>query len=183
MISEQTVGIDFGRIELGELEHQLISRMGRAAREIATHIVDGRYVGSVVSTELRNQDFEQLFPDACLSRAVFDVAAEVQDRARVLPVEVAADRHAARHSGRLVRFGGDERLPPIASVGHITDNSDINVVVGLGADVTDEHLVHLNGFVRPVFVGGRIVLHVTAGGDATLRTFETANPHQCCGGH
>ncbi len=182
MVSEQIVGIDFGSIELSDLEHELITRLGRAAREIGTHVVDGQYVGSALSDELTVRDFERLFPDAHVCLAVVNAGAEVEACTRVVPAEVAADAHAGRRSGRLVRFKGDAQLAPVASVGHIKSKTDIQVVVALGAEITDDHLVHLNGFVRPVLLAGQLFLHVTAGADDTFRTFETANPHQCCGG-
>jgi hypothetical protein len=182
MISEQVIGIDFGRIELIRLEHELTTRIGRAATEIATHVVRGQYVGSVRSSVLYLGDITRLFPEADVALAVTDPGAMSNVQDRVSWAECAADAHAARMSGRLIRFAGDGRLAPVASVGHIVDHTDIERVVALGAEIDDLDLVALSGFVRPVFQNGQVVLHVTTGAENVFRTFETANPHQCCGG-
>ena len=61
-------------------------------------------------------------------------------------------------------------------------SSAIHEIRALGADVSDETEVVLDGFVRPQYEAGRIVLYVTARGDGLFQTYETADPHQCCGG-
>jgi hypothetical protein len=184
MVCEQIIGIDFGRVELVRLEHELTTRVGRAAIEIATHVVRGQYVGSVRSSVLNLGDIARLFPEADIALATTDPDADAVSHVeeRVSRAECAADAHAARMSGRLIWFAGDGRLASVASVGHIVDRTDIERVVALGAEIDDFDLVALNGFVRPVFQNGQVVLHVTTGAENVFRTFETANPHQCCGG-
>ncbi len=91
--------------------------------------------------------------------------------------------HGARESGRLVVFPGVGTL-----VGTVTANqvraTAIEDLVDLGGGVVaGDARIRTRDFVRPRWVGGRLLLHVQPGPGGCLVPFEEPDPHRCCARH
>lgn len=147
----------------------LIDRFASDAEACGFHVAIGETHGSITSSCCPSNAADA-DADAGAERTVHD---DLRDR-RV--------EHDTQCSGRLVIFEGHDELPMQSTVATITGASTIDEVRALGAHVTDETEVLLDGFVRPQYEAGQAVLYVTARGDGLFRTYETADPHQCCGG-
>lgn len=77
-----------------------------------------------------------------------------------------------------------EGLSGAVEVGDVLDGTAIDQVVALGGTtVAREAVLETQGFVRPTFVGGSLVLHVRPGADGVLMPFEQPDPAACCADH
>lgn len=150
--------------------------------EVTTHIVGDYYVASAAlgdpPTAERvaaafNQRGMTAITDALLPRG----ASTAMQRAHH-----AALLHRDKAGGRVVRFAGDAAVAPTIAVSDLLATTPIDEVVALGGKIGSEDQIVVNGFARPTYSGGVLTLHVTPLADGRYRTFEIANPHQCCGG-
>ena len=183
------IGLDLPGNDLAKLEHRTLTWLdeeGIAAVEVATHILDGRYVASVAIAA----DVPRALATAAHRGFVVALPAMLADGV-ICPVETplgravaAASNHYRRTGGRLVHFAGDA-LTKGTQVGaaNLVVSSAIDEIVVLGATAGPDAVVVTNGFARPMMQSGRTVLVVTPFGDDRFRPFETQNPHRCCGGH
>lgn len=86
--------------------------------------------------------------------------------------------------GRAFLFPGSQGLSGAVEVGDVLDGTAIDQVVALGGTtVARRAVLETQGFVRPTFVGGSLVLHVRPGADGVLMPFEQPDPTACCADH
>ena len=147
----------------GEAEHAVLGLTGTPSHPdvvMATHFVDG----AVVVTAAADGPVE-----------VWGSAADLTE---------PADRHTARRSGRLFRFPGADDLVGRMTVAQLVARSAVDDVVMLGGQPLDpDTVVDTQGFVRPHFEGGRVVLHVRPAADGVAVPFEQPHPTPCCADH
>lgn len=130
---------------------------------------------------------------SCVDDVDADVVCTHVDRSAVVArtVLIARDARDAGHTAldgppdgaRAVRFPGQDRLTGRHRAGDITAWSEIDEVVGIGVPVGPDATVDTQGFLRPTYQAGRLVLLVEPAAGALLRPSEIEQPHQCCGGH
>lgn len=84
---------------------------------------------------------------------------------------------------RCMRFPGQDTLTGVLPAIELVAHSAIDEVTGVGATVTPDAPVDTQGFLRPTFSSGRLVLLVEKAAGGVLRPVEIEQPHQCCGGH
>jgi len=100
------------------------------------------------------------------------------------PARTALAEAGSGSAGRAVRFPGSAGVTGRVTVADLVARTGIDEVRGLYGPVADGDVVETgpNGFLRPIWHGGQLVLLVepTAGG--VLKPFEIESPHQCCGG-
>ena len=181
------VGVDLASRDLAGIEHDslvTLYQMGIWA-EVATHIIGGFYVASAALPDRQTANrvaaaFNQRGMSAATDEATGDpnVRANVAvDRSRQ-----AARLHRNKVGGRVVRFVGDVTLDATVTVTQLLAGTPIDGVIALGGKVRPEDEIVIDGFARPTYAEGKLILHVTPLADGRYRTFEIANPHQCCGG-
>lgn len=94
------------------------------------------------------------------------------------------DAHRARTSGRAVVFPGSTTLTGTVTVADVVAGTAIDRVQVLGAPEPDGATALVTrGFVRPRWVGGRLVLHAQPAVGGVLVPFETPDPTPCCADH
>lgn len=100
------------------------------------------------------------------------------------PAELVA-RHTARRSGRLFRFPGVDELVGRLTVAQLVTGSAIDDVVMLGQrePLGPDAVIDTQGFVRPYFVDGHVVLEVRPAADGLVIPFEQRHPTPCCADH
>lgn len=98
-----------------------------------------------------------------------------------LAAQVAA--HAGRTGGRAFRFPGWEALTGVLRVGELVALGAIDEVAVVGGPAPAEDArVDTQEFVRPVYRGGRLVLHLRAAAGGYV-PFEQPDPIPCCTDH
>ncbi|WP_307869095.1 hypothetical protein [Micromonospora sp. C95] len=166
------VGLSLGHRTLREADHWLTEQVTGLGPDLVacTHLVAEPY------------------PHVALS--VAGPAAERLAELAATPPELraaaarAAGEHAARRSGRAVRFPGAERLVGALTVGELLAAGAVARVVALGgAPVTPDTLVHTRDFVRPQWQDGELVLVTMPHHAGGLAPFEVPDPTPCCAGH
>lgn len=130
---------------------------------------------------------------SCVDDVTADVVCTHVDRSSVVATTVLIARGAHADGrplldgppdgARAVRFPGQDRLTGRHRAGDITAWSEIDEVVGIGVPVGPDATVDTQGFLRPTYQAGRLVLLVEPAAGALLRPSEIEQPHQCCGGH
>ncbi|MEJ3746598.1 hypothetical protein WEI85_28060 [Actinomycetes bacterium KLBMP 9797] len=96
----------------------------------------------------------------------------------------AADAHAARRSGRAVRFRGVPTLTGTVTVEHVLAHTAIERVVVLGGrDASPDELLDTRDFVRPQWIDGTLTLVVMPAAGGRLVPFEVPDPTPCCADH
>ncbi len=92
--------------------------------------------------------------------------------------------HAARRSGRLVRFPGSHALTGTLPVAQVVARTAVDRVRVLAAGDADPHqLVVTRDHVRPAWSDGEVVLLVQPAAGGTLVPFESPDPTPCCADH
>jgi len=96
-----------------------------------------------------------------------------------------AGLHAGRHSGRLFHFPGAGDLVGRMTVAALLARSVVDDVVMVGqlATLDVDAMLDTQGFVRPHFVDGRVVLAVRPAADGVIVPFEQRHPTPCCAEH
>jgi hypothetical protein len=90
----------------------------------------------------------------------------------------------AADGGRAVRFPGVDELVGTLPVGEVPARSAIDRVEVLGGGPADpETLLETDGFVRPMWRAGELVLVVTPAAGGRLVPFERRDPTPCCAAH
>ena len=155
----------------GEAEHATLGLIGPSLTPdlvMATHFVDG----TVVVTTQADGPVEVWgsVPDEGLDPAAL---AEL------------GDRHTARRSGRVFHFPGVDELVGRMTVGELVARSAVDDVVMLGhrEPLDADAVVDTQGFVRPCFADGRVVLDVRPAADGLAVPFEQPHPTPCCADH
>ena len=180
------LGFAAGHTERAELEQVLAEVVQRYGPVVlaCTHIVDGRWAGSV--------QLAGPAPDAARLANELGVALAVSpsssgaagDHAWRSGAEQAADRMRTRSEGRAVIFPGQDRLVGQVPVDDVPGLSAIDAVVGIAGTPTAGATLVTREFVRPVLLGGRLVLEVRPiGADGAVAPFEVPNPTPCCADH
>jgi hypothetical protein len=186
------VGLDGGECDRARLEHQavdLAGALGDAVSLICTHEVaeEGGHYGAslLLDAPPTPQTVESL--ERALDQDGYSavLVAPGEERPLGSPQRRAiardlAERLAARSDGRAIRFAGQAEVPQTATVAEVEQATAIEEVVALGAYATEDSVIHTNGFLRPRFHGGRLVLHLTPLADGQFRPFEVPSPHKCC---
>jgi hypothetical protein len=92
--------------------------------------------------------------------------------------------HAARRSGRLVRFPGSDALTGRLTVAELVERSAVDRVRVLAAgDAGPGEVVVTREHVRPAWSDGELVLLVQPAVGGTLVPFESPDPTPCCADH
>jgi hypothetical protein len=130
---------------------------------------------------------------SCVDDVDADVVCTHVDRSAVVATTVLIARGAPEggrvlldgppDGARAVRFPGQDRLTGRHRAGDIMAWSEIDEVVGVGVPVGPDATVDTQGFLRPTYQAGRLVLLVEPAAGGVLRPSEIEQPHQCCGGH
>ena len=184
----RVLGLDREAKDLNQFEHAVLDCIGDAGidtNEIATHIVSGHYVATLIL------DADQCPLAHQAAAAAGFTSADNEFGSAMAPTIDAVGRirsavfaHQHRVSGRLIRFPGyPTTLVDEVSVSALVDATAIDEVVALGADLGANAVIVANRFIRPTFQSGRTVLVVTALDDNRFRPYEIEHQHQCCGGH
>lgn len=180
------LGFAAGHTDRAELEHVLADVVQRCGPVVlaCTHIVDGRWAGSVQLTGPA-PDATRLADELGVALAVSSSSSgAVGDHAWRSGAEQAADRLRTRSEGRAVVFPGQDRLVGEVPVDDVPGLSAIDAVVGIAGTPTAGATLVTREFVRPVLLGGRLVLEVRPiGADGAVAPFEVPNPTPCCADH
>ena len=105
------------------------------------------------------------------------------ERGTVL-VTAQGERFTPVDGGRAFIFPGSDLLVGTWAVGEVIARTAIEEVRVLGgATPPDGAVLDTQDFVRPVFDGGRLVLHVRPGLDGGFVPFEQPDPTPCCADH
>lgn len=180
------LGFAAGHTDRAELEHVLADVVQRYGPVVlaCTHIVDGRWAGSVQLTGPA-PDPAGLANELGVAFAVSrSSSGAVGDHAWRSGAEQAADRMRTRTEGRAVVFPGQDRLVGEVAVDDVPGLSAIDAVVGIAGTPTAGATLVTREFVRPVLLGGRLVLEVRPiGADGAVAPFEVPNPTPCCANH
>ncbi|MGI8332453.1 hypothetical protein ACRYCC_20980 [Actinomadura scrupuli] len=186
MTSPLVLGADAGSPTVPEAEHlisDLVALLGLGDGVVAcTHFVRGDRPHVAVSLELAGPIDLAVLPPG--------TGAELAG-ARTGPAPLAetaagaAREHAARRSGRLVRYPGAGRLTGTLTVGALLDGSAIDrVQVLAGGGTPAPHTpVHTRDHVRPEWRDGLMTLLAMPAGEAALALFEVPDPTPCCADH
>ena len=113
-----------------------------------------------------------------LDEAVAEAITEAEDASTPALTALAQAREGA--DGRCVRFPGQDAGRGRLSVAELVAATAIEEVVGIGVQVTPEHVVDTRDFLRPHWADGRLVLRVEQAAGGVLQPFEIENPHECC---
>jgi len=105
--------------------------------------------------------------------------------AALLPVlRDAVEAQRRRSSGRAVVFPGSAGLTGTTTVAAVVAGSSIDRVQVIGAAAVDPVTpLVTRDFVRPLWVGGELVLHTQPAVGGVLVPFETPDPTPCCAAH
>jgi hypothetical protein len=91
---------------------------------------------------------------------------------------------AADPAGRAFIFPGSEELVGVVRVGDLLARTTIGDVLQMGGQPVDpETDLDTQGFVRPVFRDGHLVLLTRPGIDGVVVPFEQPDPTPCCADH
>lgn len=182
------LGLAAGHTDRAELEHVLarvVDRVGPV--ELAcTHVVDGRWAGSVRLSGTAPDPTPGLDGLAAgLGVALTGPGGTAAgDPAWWAAAERAAAELAARRGGRAVVFGGQERLVGEVAADDVPTLSAVEAVVGIAGTATAGVTLVTRDHVRPVLVDGWLVLEVRPfGPDGAVAPFEVPNPTPCCAAH
>ncbi len=186
-MTDTSVGVDAGQRDRSELEHLL----GRAVQAcgpavlVCTHLVDGHWAGSL--------QLSGPAPGAGPLSDALGAAVTVRTGAATTtagPREWATGAAQAvaelsgRTAGRAVVFGGQQNLVGVVDTDTVPVLSAVNEVVGIAGTPTAGTRLVTQDFVRPVLLGGRLVLQVRPiGPDGDVAPFEVPNPTACCAAH
>lgn len=180
------LGFAAGHTDRAELEHLLADVVQRYGPVVlaCTHIVDGRWAGSVQLTGPA-PDAARFADELGVAFAVRPSSAgAVGEHAWRSGAEQAADRMRSRSEGRAVVFAGQDRLVGEMPVDDVPGLSAIDAVVGIAGTPTAGATLVTREFVRPVLLAGRLVLEVRPiGADGAVAPFEVPNPTPCCADH
>jgi hypothetical protein len=107
--------------------------------------------------------------------------------ALIAPADLAAaavTAHQDGSAGRAFIFPGSEQLLGVLRVGDLMARTTIDDVLLMGGvPVNRDSDLDTQGFVRPVFRGGRLVLLTRPGIGGVVVPFEQPNPTPCCADH
>ncbi|GAB2918636.1 hypothetical protein GCM10027047_15240 [Rhodococcus aerolatus] len=182
------LGLAAGHTDRAELEHLLaraVAVVGPA--ELAcTHVVDGRWAGSV---QLAGPGQDAPVDAAGLAVALGAAVAGPDGAAHGDPAWRAAAASAAaalrdRTGGRAVVFGGQDRLVGTVAADDVPALSAVEAVVGIAGTPTAGVALVTREHVRPLLAAGRLVLQVRPlGADGAVAPFEVPDPTPCCAAH
>ena len=185
-VGQVVIGFAAGHTDRAELEHLLADVVQRYGPVVlaCTHIVDGRWAGSVQLTGPA-PDAARFADELGVAFAVSASSSEAMgDHTWRSGAEQAADRMRTRSEGRAVVFAGQDRLVGEVPVDDVPGLCAIDAVVGIAGTPTAGATLVTREFVRPVLLGGRLVLEVRPiGADGAVAPFEVPNPTPCCADH
>lgn len=170
------IGMDCGIEAVGDAEHwlhEIVDRLGLPADSgliACTHLVREPWPHVALSLAL---------PRGFATTALPDVPARFAAAA-----EHARAEHAARRSGRAVRYPGCERLTGLLTVAELLTTSAIDRVTVLGGAPADPAtVIDTRGFVRPQWSDGLLTLVAAPAPGGRIAPFEVPNPTPCCAQH
>lgn len=154
----------------GEAEHAMLGLIGAAphpALVMATHFVGG----AVLVTAQ--------WGDGLVEVLAADGPAGASTHTDLVAV------HAKRESGRLFSFSGVDELVGRMTLAQLVARSAIDDVVMLGPrePLGPDAVIDTQGFVRPYFADGRVVLEVRPAAEGVVIPFEQRQPTPCCADH
>jgi hypothetical protein len=200
------IGIDIeGRPDITELEHRVLTSLDLLPSRpdhVVTHVARKGVPYATAALHFRADDTSRS-STADLARRLVDLlggtAVGVLDAVRPTGGDhaavVAGDPASAVHclkqardsfhriAGRCVRFPGQARLTGSHPVNRILERSAITRVASSGWPVALDDMVRTDGFLRPVFEHGELVLRVDPAAGGRFVPSETFEPSTCCGGH
>jgi hypothetical protein len=104
--------------------------------------------------------------------------------AAVLALHPALTAHREGSAGRAFIFPGSDELAGVLRVGELLARTAIQGVLLMGGvPVSLQADLDPQGFVRPIFRGGRLVLLTRPGLGGLVVPFEQPNPTPCCAAH
>lgn len=177
------VGVDAGHGDRGACEHDaltLADRLG-GVTFVSTHVIaepEPHYAAVIETTTP--------LPALALDGVVGSIVAVHDDDPIDAPGALAAAvvAHRTRRNGRLIRFGGQDRLQGTVPLRDVTIGSAIEDIDCLGARPGPDAVLRTQEFVRPIFRDGRVTLIIQPyDGVDDYVPFEQPNPHPCCGSH
>jgi hypothetical protein len=167
-MTTRIVALDGGWADTVEAEHAARETAGELDLPVVTactHFVTGAGARVVVTLEV--------------PAAAPPVAGDARDS---LPWEVAA--HAGRTGGRAFVFPGSAELTGVMSIGSLLARSAIDDVAVIGGAAPAAWLVvDTQDFVRPLYTGGRLLLHTRPAAGVDLVPFEQPEQTPCCTDH
>ncbi|WP_233512726.1 hypothetical protein [Micromonospora deserti] len=168
------LGLSLGHRTVREAEHWLgghVAPLGLPDLVACTHLVASPYPHVALSVAV----------PAATDRLAGLPATPPQLRAAA---ERAAGEHAARSSGRAVRYPGSDRMVGTLTVAELLAGSAVERVVVLGGPPAGpETPLHTRDFVRPRWQAGELVLVVTPHRSGGVAPFEVPDPTPCCADH
>jgi len=186
-VTGAVVGLDAGWQDRAEAEHVL----GRASDLCGnvvlacTHVLDGHWTGSL---QLSGPAPDPGLLARSVGAAVTTLTAAARSSAGPDEWAGRAARAAAamstRSGGRAVVFPGQENLVGEVDTDAVPILSAITEVVGIAGTPTAGTRLITRDHVRPVLLGGQLVLQVRPfGAGSAVAPFEVPNPTPCCATH
>jgi hypothetical protein len=171
------LGLDRGDATVVAAEHwlrALVDDLGRASGIVAcTHLVRVPTPHVAVSLAL---------PGSVAATAATLPAppAEYAEAARIARAE-----HEAGTGGRAVDFPGRAAMTGVMTVAELLAAGAVErvTVLGGGGPPDPEAEVDTKGYVRPLWMDGRLTLVTQPAAGGRLAPFEVANPQGCCADH
>lgn len=187
------VGFDADLRRVREAEH-LLEELGELLRlpvdaPACTHFVrigDPRVAISVdLDSQFGPESWEGLPQGVAAAFDGSSVGSSVGSPQGAARAAVAAAEHAARNGGRAIRFRGSDALHARLRVVDLlaTTGIDAVTVVGTAGEATPDAMLDTRGYVRPVWITGRLVLQTAPAAGGLLVPFELRNPTPCCAAH
>jgi hypothetical protein len=180
------LGVDAGSVTVPEAEHlirDLITLLGLGDGIVAcTHFVPGDRPHVAVSLEVPGPLDLAVLPDGAGAELA---GARTGPAGLAETAAGAVGEHAARRSGRVVRYPGAEQLTGTLTVGELLAGSAIEriqVLAGAGAPSPDTQL-NTQDHVRPEWRDGVMTLIAMPAAGGGLIPFEVPNPTPCCADH
>jgi hypothetical protein len=184
------LGISALHPQRADCEHLLTRVLAAGASVVAcTHLVSSPWRHEALSIEAHPRDLLALVP---VVRGLGDQVAAVLldgentvtahgEEARRPGAREAAIAHRDRSGGRAVLFPGVELLTGDVPVAEVVTTTAISRIVSMHGEFDPDAVLVTGGYVRPVFEGGELVLHVGHDDPRRLVPWEVRTPTPCCG--
>ena len=183
------VALEQGWSDTVEAEHGALAGaavLGRPVASACTHVASGPdgVPRVVVTLELSDLDGRRETPPSVGQTAATRPSEPPFAQHSGVGYAAQVSAHAGRTGGRAFRFPGWEELTGVLTVAELVARSGIDevAVVG-GAPPAPDARVDTQGFVRPLYRGGRLVLHLRRAVGGGYVPFEQPDPIPCCTDH